>query len=147
MVGSDDNSVWEILIANWKRTTKLLCQHFRWKLYCLTKSIHSTAAFSLDLLLSTTFSWLIYVKNTWQLMSSLLKAFVSMSVHCIGSYLIITMSPHTHTHTHAHTHTHTHTHTGLPGWTDTVPQWFPRDRRPGWSPLDSWRCLHRHLLH
>ena len=43
---------WQVLIANWKRTTKLMCQHFRWKLYDetvgLAKLIHSTAAFSLD---------------------------------------------------------------------------------------------------
>ena len=40
---------WHILIANWKCTTKLLCQHFCWKLYLmLAKLIHSTVAFSLD---------------------------------------------------------------------------------------------------
>ena len=24
---------WQVLIANWKHATTLLCQHFRWKLY------------------------------------------------------------------------------------------------------------------
>ena len=54
---------WQVLIADWKPTTKLLCQHFRWNLYCLDTLIHSTTALGLDLLLSTTFSWLFCVKN------------------------------------------------------------------------------------
>ena len=37
MVGSDDSSVLA-RTANWKRTTKLLCQHFRWKLYMMRLS-------------------------------------------------------------------------------------------------------------
>ena len=29
---------WQVLIANWKCTTKLLCQHFRWQLYMMRLS-------------------------------------------------------------------------------------------------------------
>ena len=40
--------LWQVLRAR-ANCAKLLCQHFCWKLYCLAKLIHSTAAFSLDL--------------------------------------------------------------------------------------------------
>ena len=40
----------QVLIANWKRTTKLLCQHSLEAVHdeTLAKLIHFTAAFSLD---------------------------------------------------------------------------------------------------
>ena len=37
VIGSDDSSALA-RFATWKRTTKLLCQHFRWKLYMMRLS-------------------------------------------------------------------------------------------------------------
>ena len=71
---------WQVMIADWKPTTKLLCQHVRWKLYCLDTLIHSTAA----LFLSTTFSWLFHVKNT-RLVLRLLSCFASVCL-CVCVY-------------------------------------------------------------
>ena len=43
VVGNDDNSV---LIANCKRTTKLLFQHFRWKLFMMRLSSQADPFYS-----------------------------------------------------------------------------------------------------
>ena len=45
VVGNDNNSVLES-IANWKRTTKLLCQHFHWKLYMMSLSSQADPFYS-----------------------------------------------------------------------------------------------------
>ena len=49
VVGSNDSSVFA-RFANWKCTTKLLCQHFRWNVTSIHDEtvclIHSTAALS-----------------------------------------------------------------------------------------------------